>query len=485
MNLTKKLIAVVLCISTVLCFASCSKANLTPVFTYEDTQITSDYYSLILSYQKGYYCQIFNYYYGVDLTANPAQWDTEYSEGVTLADQITADINDYCRMVLVCNYLAKQYGISLTDEDTLNEIEDTVSDYTLDYGGEDMFAVELAKMGADVATFRKFLNDSYTISLVEDYLYGENGTQKVPAADVEAEFLAKYHKVDSMSFSFYVVNEEDSSDYSLYQHDYTDNEIVAYFLQNYAKCNYLYYKQGTDESDEDYLARVNEIFASLQDGTKTFADVKGDADGANADWVAYIDTLGTDIFDTLKSSQEGAWALVNDDSGLHIVCKQTLQESDMTDDLKSTVLNYMSKQHIIDYANAYLEKVKNGEAVYGEELDTEFYSVFVDDTLFTDDDMDEEILKAYNACEVGEYFIVDNSEGIFVLYKDEVKAADAKTEYTDSYYGTTSTYYADIESELISDAFLSYISSYYDSVKQNDTELSKYDIRTAIEFYDN
>lgn len=484
MNSFKKIIAAILCIAAVLAFTSCASANRTPVFSYEDQSITSDYYSLILSYQKGYYMQLFSYYYGIDLSTSPEQWDTEFSEGVTLADQLTSDINDYCRIVLVCNYLADKYGLEITDQDTLDEIDDTVSSYVANYGGDDLFDVALAKIGADKATFQKFLNDSYRVSLVQEHLYGENGIQKVPAADVEEYFLKNYKKVDSMSFSFYTVTDEESGTYDTYIADFTENEITAYFFENYIKCNYLYYEKGDDESDDDFKSRTDDVLASLTDGTKTFADLKGTADGANADWVAASSKLGTDLFEKSKDTEIGTWISVSDDDGMHIICRSELALGDITDDIKTACKTAMSKNVVIEYANKYLEDVKAGNVEYGKELDTEFYSAFVADSIFTEDDMSEDIMEAYNAANEGEYFMVETSDGVFVLYKDTITAADAKTEYTDSYYGTTSTYYADIEDSLISDAFYEYMESFFDSITENKDEIGKYDIRTVVEFYD-
>ncbi len=484
MNSFKKIIAAILCIATVFAFASCASANRTPVFSYENQSITSDYYSLILSYQKGYYMQLFSYYYGIDLSTTPEQWDTEFSEGVTLADQLTSDINDYCRIVLVCNYLADKYGIEIVNQDTLDEIDDTVSSYVANYGGDDMFDIALAKIGADKATFQKFLNDSYRVSLVQEHLYGENGIQKVPAADVEAYFLKNYKKVDSMSFSFYMLKEGSESEYETYIADFTDNEISAYFYENYIKCNYLYYEKGKEESDGDFKSRTDDVLASLVDGTNTFADLKSAADGANADWVAASSKLGDDLFKKAKDSELGEWISVSDDEGVHILCRSELAAGDMTDDIKTACKTEMSKNTVIEYAEKYLEDVKSGKVEYGKELDTDFYSAFVADSIFTEDDMSEDIMEAYNAAKEGEYFTVQTSDGVFVLYKDTITAADAKTEYTDSYYGTKSTYYADIEESLSSDAFYEYMQTFFDSITEDKDELGKYDIRTVVEFYD-
>lgn len=486
MNSIKKILAVILFACILLATVSCSSVNQTPVFSYENQSITSDYYSLILSYQKGYYMQLFNYYYGIDLSKNPEQWDTKLSEesSATLADSLVSDINDYCRMVLVCNYLADKHGLKLTDEKVLDEIADTVSTYVTNYGGEDMFAVELAKIGADRATFERFLNDSYRVSLVQDYLYGENGIQKVPAADVEEYFLKNYRKIDSMSFSFYKITDKETGKYETYIADFTANEVSAYFNENYVKCNYLYYEKGKDESDADFKSRTDEVIAQLSDGSKTYADLKGSADGANADWVVTSAKLGENLFKKLGETETGKWVSDSADGGVHIACKSELAASDLTESVETACKTAMSRNIVREYANKYFEDVKAGNVEYGKKLDTEFYNAFVADSIFTDSDMSEDILTAYNKAKEGEYFTVETDEGIFVLYKDTLTAADVKTEYTDSYQGTKSTYYADIESILVSDAFYKYMESFFDSITENKDELGKYDIRTVVEFYD-
>lgn len=484
MKSTKKIVAAILCACMLFALTSCAAANRTPVFSYEDQSITSDYYSLILSYQKGYYMTLFNYYYGIDLSANPEQWETEYSKGVTLADQITSDINDYCRIVLICNYLAAKYGIEVTKEDTLKEIDDTVSSYVANYGGDDLFAVELAKIGADKATFLKFLDDSYRVSLVQEHLYGENGIQKVPAADVEDYFLKNYKKVDSMSFSYYALKDGSETEYETYIADFTTNEISAYFAENYIKCNYLYYEKGKDEKDDDFKARTDEVLSQLSDGSKTFADLKSSADGANADWVVSSSKLGADVFEKAKSAELGEWISVSDDGGIHIICRAETAASDLTETVEKECKTAMSRKAVKDYAEKYLEDVKAGTVEYGKELKTDFYTAFVNDSIFTESDMSEDIMKAYNAAKEGEYFMVETTDGVFVLYKDTLVAADAKTEYTDSYSNTKTTYYADIETTLSSDAFYKYMESFFDSITIDKGELGKYDIRTAIEFYD-
>lgn len=512
MRIVKKVMCLIMCAGILLSFAACSTVNTTPVFSYENTNLGSDYYSFVLSYEKGYYTALFKSYYGVDLEATPSYWDTEFAEGEKLADSVCNDINAYCKMILICNYLCEKYDIKLTEE-LANEIEENMQLLQDKNGGDDMFVVELAKLGCDKNTVKRFLTDSAKIELLRDYLYGESGIQKVPAADIEAEFFKNYKKVDSMSFSFYKVDKE--GNYSRWLGDYTENEILAYFLEHYKNVDYLFYEKGKNESKEDYEARVKAVFDDLKNGKKTYDEVKDDADKKYKDWAISYGNVSDEFLDeitklteytassessetpetsetseTSEASEEEAEpvdiskcvALLEDDDGLHIFIRKPISGSLLDDELKENCIKDMSANHISDYVNDYFNKVKSGEAEFGKELDTEFYSTFVADNIFVDSDMDESFIKKFNELKDGEYMLYTTKDGLFVCRKQPLKSEDIHLTYTDSYYGTKTTYYEEIETNLIDEAFYNYLATYYDSITVNNSELEKYDIRTAVTF---
>ncbi len=489
----KKLLCLFLCACMLFAFTACSTVNTTPVFSYEDAKICSDYYSFVLSYEKGYYTALFKNYYGVDLDAQTSYWDNEITEGKKLADSVLNDINEYCKMILICNYLCDKHDIQLT-EDASKEVEDNLQLLQDKNGGEDMFVVELAKLGCNKDTVKKFLTDTAKMDLLRDYLYGENGTQKVPAADIEKEFFKSYKKVDSMSISFNKYDEGGAP--TLWKGDFTDNEITDYFLKEFRNTSYLFFEQGKNESDEDYKARVTKVFDSIKSGEKKFDDVKGDSDTNYADWpVSYGDVSDKFLEEIDKLSlysaepQEGETndiskcvAMLEDEEGLHIFIRKPISKELLKDAEKEDCVKAMSAKHISDYADDYFEKVKSGEIEFGKELKTDFYSVYVPDNIFVDSDMDEAFLKKYNDTKDGEYFIYTTDTGIFVCRRRALDKEDINKEYTDSYYGTKSTYYKEIETKLVETAFYDYLNTYYDSIVINNDELKKYDIRTAAKF---
>lgn len=82
------------------------------------------------------------------------------SDGTTMSDYIKNDVLSTVKQELVIENLAEQYGVTLTDEQKA-AIESDEQSFIEQYGGEEGFAAELAKLGLRRETYERITRANY------------------------------------------------------------------------------------------------------------------------------------------------------------------------------------------------------------------------------------------------------------------------------------------------------------------------------------
>lgn len=112
----------------------------------------------LITYWIGYsasYLDTYMQYYGGAL-----DWSYTMSDGTTMSDYIKNDVLSTVKQELVIENLAEQYGVTLTDEQKA-AIESDEQSFIEQYGGEEGFAAELAKLGLRRETYERITRANY------------------------------------------------------------------------------------------------------------------------------------------------------------------------------------------------------------------------------------------------------------------------------------------------------------------------------------
>ena len=124
-KLLKRSALVFLAAAVLLSLAACAgTTQKTVLFSYEGEEFYSGTFSFMLSSEKAYYEQYFNYinsYYNAGLG-----WSSVMDEetGKTYGDVIEEGIILNAKRMLIVDYFCKQYGLELTDESAVSTVEE-------------------------------------------------------------------------------------------------------------------------------------------------------------------------------------------------------------------------------------------------------------------------------------------------------------------------------------------------------------------------
>ena len=136
---------------------------------------TADLITYWIGYNATYLNSYMQYYGGGAL-----DWDYVMSDGTAMPDYIKQDVLATVKQELVIENLAEKYGVELTDEQ-LSAMESDEQGFIEQYGGEEGFDAELAKLGLRRETYERITRtnslyqDLYKLYLTEgSALYASN-----------------------------------------------------------------------------------------------------------------------------------------------------------------------------------------------------------------------------------------------------------------------------------------------------------------------
>lgn len=116
---------------------------------------TADLITYWIGYNATYLNSYMQYYGGGAL-----DWDYVMSDGTAMPDYIKQDVLATVKQELVIENLAEKYGVELTDEQ-LSAMESDEQGFIEQYGGEEGFDAELAKLGLRRETYERITRTNY------------------------------------------------------------------------------------------------------------------------------------------------------------------------------------------------------------------------------------------------------------------------------------------------------------------------------------
>lgn len=486
MKITKSIICLLLVSLLIFSLSSCGAlSGGDTVMRYGSLSLNESDYLYIASVVKDsmvYYYQYYLYnatgtvYGESDILA--MQMD---ENGKTISDYVSDAIVETAKRVLIIEKLCADAGITITDQSSLDEINSYVDELEYAYGGQDLFEIELAKMGFTRSSVERYERFNKLISLYSDYRYGDSGTAKIPSSTVNEKFLSTYFKFEGCIFSF--KTEDDEGNSTDYLFDYTDDEIKTYFDENYAKVKHILYRtvdsSGKALSDEEVAKAKADAEAALDaitKGEKTIDDFASENDDSSVEYTFTHDEMVDEFENAAFDMTVGEVRLVKTEYGYHVVEKEALTDTDLNgtvgDDGKTTggkhdeVIKNMSTARIRAEAEAYYEKLKSGETTSFNTESKDYY-YYEKPAVITSGTTNYSTLEtAITEASVGDYILKEISgDGVFVVRKLELTGDDI----TDDIYST-------IEKAMISDTFYDYIISFNDVVEVDNDVISRFTV---------
>lgn len=116
---------------------------------------TADLITYWIGYSASYLNSYMQYYGGGAL-----DWDYVMSDGTAMSDYVKNDVLTTVKQELVIENLAEKYGVELTDEQ-LTAMESDEQGFIEQYGGEESFDAELAKLGLRRETYERITRTNY------------------------------------------------------------------------------------------------------------------------------------------------------------------------------------------------------------------------------------------------------------------------------------------------------------------------------------
>jgi len=350
MKKISRVLCLLLAAIMVVSFSACKKS--TPaMFTYKDMTMSSGMYAFILAERKGEIVDYFKAYYGRDISSDDSFWSSPFEDNKTYAEWLKDTTEELCKRILIVKYFCNQYELKITDETQIQEIDELMDQVMETFGGEDELKLELAKYGITLAQLREYYEYLYYYQLLLDYWYGENGTMRIPEAEVREKFFNNFYKIDMAYFSYYTLDENNNT-VPYVDKSITDEQAKAYFDQNYVKVQHiLYMTVDTNENplSDDKVAQAEQeakaAYEGILNGSVNYDDIMKEKSDSSATMIFTRGDMVSEFENASFEMEPDEVRLVQTKYGWHIIRKLTTSDDDF--DKKITeVRQAMSKEKV-------------------------------------------------------------------------------------------------------------------------------------------
>ena len=154
-----------------------------------DVKITSNMFCYWMSRYKA----MFLYMYFGTTTDNSQYWSAQLAEGVTYGDFLETLAITNIKSNAVCLKLFEDYGLSLT-KDQINAVDEAINQKISSAGSKAALNSALSAYGANVNVLREIYLAEAKLNVLKDYLYGDNGIDRVTDAELDAYYKENYFR---------------------------------------------------------------------------------------------------------------------------------------------------------------------------------------------------------------------------------------------------------------------------------------------------
>ncbi len=194
----KKIVsAIIICSFMLLLLSGCAEKD-TVIYSLGEHTVTRSQYMYWASYYKTSFRNVFIEAGYIDPDEyNEDFWSTSSPEGGTLKDMTVQSIDDSVKKMLVCLELFDELGFG-SDQAALDEIktavEEKINEDIAGIGSRSALNKELGAYGLNINSLKELYNIEFRRAYVIEYLYGDNGKEKVTDEERDAYYEENYHR---------------------------------------------------------------------------------------------------------------------------------------------------------------------------------------------------------------------------------------------------------------------------------------------------
>ena len=304
-----------------LCYEATGVAPDAIVASLNGNGASADLVAYWIGYDVSYLDSYMQYY-----TGSSINWDDTISDGMSVADYVKASVLSSVKQHLVLENLASKYGVTLTDEQEAAMAESDQS-YIDQYGSEDAFEAEIAKLGMRRETYDRVARSNYLYQNLYQ-LYNTEGS----ALYASDEDLAVYAADQNYITADHIL---------LSTKDLTTGEALTDEQKAEKKALAEEIKQKLDACEGD----IDELTALFQE----LADQYSEDPGRETYPTGYTFTTGSmvqEFEDAAYALSEGEVSEVVESSfGYHILLRLPLDKSAAADEVREEYFtNFIAEQ---------------------------------------------------------------------------------------------------------------------------------------------
>ncbi len=304
-----------ICLFTLLC--GCSEAE-EYVLSYGQYGITEKQYSYWMAYYKTTFLNSFIEYGMVEESSYTEDFWQNDAEGQTLFDLTKQRADDYMKRLVVCMHLYDEYGIG-ESEDAREElhiaVDKCIAEDITGAGSRSALNNALGKYKLNISALEEIYRIELKKTMVEEYLYGTSGAEKLTSEEKEQYYQATYARVKHV-----LVNTVDK-----YVLD-DDGKKIVDTSTGYYKTEKL---TDSEKAEKNALADTLYQQAQTQDFEKLIEEYNED-EGMTYYTDGYFLTKDSsyeaNFLQAALEMKEGEVRRVESAYGVHIIKKYPLQE---------------------------------------------------------------------------------------------------------------------------------------------------------------
>lgn len=343
MNKSKRILTFILALITVMmCFVSCGQSA--SVMEFQKYKVTGNMYKYWMSRYKA----LFLYTYAGSEDSKTF-WDTEIADGVTAEKLFTNIVDENIKKNIICMYLFDKYNLTLTasaEEAIDADIEQLIND--IGEGSKKQFNAYAADFGVNEKILKQIYIIEEKIELLRDYLYGQNGVEKITDAQKNDYYKENYVHIKHIFFSTtdkYILDKDGH-----YQYDAAGNVIT---------------EKLTDEEKQRQTVKADAVLARIKEGEsfETLLNEYSEDESSKTYTNGFYLSASTDYIDEVTSAafdmEENEIRLVTSAYGVHIIKKYALDDNayaktenkDFFEDFEENVISEVFQKKIMEYIN--------------------------------------------------------------------------------------------------------------------------------------
>lgn len=186
----KRTVSLIIALIMILCLVSCSDSS-PAALTLEEHEISEAKYSYWASSHKGNYMYTYE-----DIENTAAYWQSELTEGVTVAEYFDSLTLDSVKATLINCVLFDKYGLSFTESE-LDSVDAYISDLIKERadGSKNQMNTVLGEYGINLNILRDIYLDEEKAAKVFEYLFSDDGEMALSEKDYEKFYNENYVRV--------------------------------------------------------------------------------------------------------------------------------------------------------------------------------------------------------------------------------------------------------------------------------------------------